>query len=77
MPVMNGNDAAEEILAMCKANKRKKPFIIALTANVRNSVEKTHFDAVLTKPLSRERLREMLLWIYRKVEERDKENHFL
>ena len=54
MPIMNGIDATLEIRNYEKENNLKHIPIIALTANVLNEQNNTHFTRYLTKPIKKE-----------------------
>ena len=64
MPVMNGYDATMNIRSREVREGWKRSTIVALTANVRDVVDVSKFDEMLSKPLTRDRLKRMLLWIY-------------
>ncbi len=64
MPVMGGNEATNLIRQMEKERGHTPSVIVALTANVRDVMCEGIFDKVLSKPLSRERLKRILNYIY-------------
>ena len=70
MPVMGGTEATSLIREIERERRESKSTIVALTANVREVPSSDLFCEMLSKPLSRERLRRMLLWVYRKRRDR-------
>ena len=56
MPVMNGIEAAKQILLFNKENNRPRQFIFAATAQSENTTIKgmnsVGFDSILSKPIS-------------------------
>lgn len=65
MPVMDGHAAAAELRALERASARARSYIVALTADAtlenRERCFDAGMDAVLTKPISQARLRELIL----------------
>ena len=64
MPVMDGKKATLLIRKFEEEARHRRSTIVALTASVRESASGPEFDEVLTKPLSRKRLRSMLHWVF-------------
>jgi len=65
MPVMDGHAATTELRALERASGRPRAFVVALTADATTENRQRCFDvgmdAVMTKPISQARLRDLIL----------------
>ena len=65
MPVMDGHTAAAELRLLERATERRRSFIVALTADATTENRQRCFDAgmdaVMTKPISQARLRDLVM----------------